>query len=778
MIDQLLNNTFQVKISFKSLLPVLEKMLAQGSKLQRLQAEYALSLFEKNPLLAEGFSSLDECGNLRDTISELMELLFPNALTDNEIKVAINPIDRSVIYASKRFENIKETAENDLLGEMLGMHADKDITNLLSLSIILNGYYGFNTDMKVPKTVTVRAADGKESKYRMTANADFLDLSPNDNAIEITETALDDIMSNISNPESWLSYFPSQSWKLEGFMLLTLTDITLDEEIDAFKESLITIQNDSVENVNIDTHIKNIFGIEELLLGAVFVDKDHLVSGSFAKDRSLILNGKEPINLDVSGMEDMWEEMKSTEKPLVIPNLDLYTECAHNSVIYRNLQLQNIKSIAFFPIRLGDDLYSIIEIASPQKNKINPINIFKLETILPFIRSFANRSLDEMRNRINAVIQEECTSIHSAVKWRFEEEALRFLAEKRQHRHPVFQEIVFNEVYPLYGQVDIVGSSQARNKAIQSDLVELLTQTGQLLENVTKGQSLPFYEQLLFGIRSMITEVLSDFQANTEQKVSGYFERELYPVITFLKKSNHKDAVAFLKQIDHNYTLYVERKKYDETVDAINRYLSDFLEEKQEEAQTIFPHYFQKYKTDGIEHDMYVGQSIAQGKIYHESILSNLRLWQLQTVCEMEARYYAIRNQYPIDLKVASLILAYDMPMSIRYRIDEKKFDVDGAYNVRYEIIKKRIDKAHIKNTDERLTQPGKLAIVYANRNTELEYLNYVYFLKNKGYFIGEIEILELEDLQGAVGLKAIRVEINAEINSEMKTAEIHEIKV
>jgi hypothetical protein len=39
---------------------------------------------------------------------------------------------------------------------------------------------------------------------------------------------------------------------------------------------------------------------------------------------------------------------------------------------------------------------------------------------------------------------------------------------------------------------------------------------------------------------------------------------------------------------------------------------------------------------------------------------------------------------------------------------------VDGAYDIRYEIVKKRIDKALIKGTNERATQPGKIVIVYS----------------------------------------------------------------
>jgi hypothetical protein len=93
--------------------------------------------------------------------------------------------------------------------------------------------------------------------------------------------------------------------------------------------------------------------------------------------------------------------------------------------------------------------------------------------------------------------------------------------------------------------------------------------------------------------------------------------------------------------------------------------------------------------------------------------------------------------------------------------MDEKQFDVDGAYNVRYEMIKKRIDKALIKNTNERLTLPHKLSVVYSSSAIEKEYLNYFEFLQSKNY-VGEIiEIVEIEELQGASGIKAIRVDLN-----------------
>jgi hypothetical protein len=92
--------------------------------------------------------------------------------------------------------------------------------------------------------------------------------------------------------------------------------------------------------------------------------------------------------------------------------------------------------------------------------------------------------------------------------------------------------------------------------------------------------------------------------------------------------------------------------------------------------------------------------------------------------------------------------------------MDEKQFDVDGTYNARYEIVKKRVDKAFIKGTTERVTQKGKISIVYSQKEDEIEYLKYIQFLQSKKVLDSDVEVLELQDLQAVTGLKAIRVSV------------------
>jgi hypothetical protein len=116
-----------------------------------------------------------------------------------------------------------------------------------------------------------------------------------------------------------------------------------------------------------------------------------------------------------------------------------------------------------------------------------------------------------------------------------------------------------------------------------------------------------------------------------------------------------------------------------------------------------------------------------------------------------------------VPLQTTQLIFIHSQCITISFRRDERRFDVEGSYNIRYEVIKKRLDKVCIENSSERLTQPGTIALAYSNQKEVQEYQQYIEFLQNKNILKPGIEFLELEELQGVKGLKAMRVNINLE---------------
>lgn len=131
---------------------------------------------------------------------------------------------------------------------------------------------------------------------------------------------------------------------------------------------------------------------------------------------------------------------------------------------------------------------------------------------------------------------------------------------------------------------------------------------------------------------------------------------------------------------------------------------------------------------------------------------------QLESMADVVRLTEALTDYMPVALQTTQLIFVHENPIDISFRNDEKRFGVEGAYNIRYEILKKRIDKVRINHTDERLTQPGKIAVVYFDEQLAREYVDYISRLQQQGKLNNDLEYLELEELQGVNGLKALRV--------------------
>jgi hypothetical protein len=196
-------------------------------------------------------------------------------------------------------------------------------------------------------------------------------------------------------------------------------------------------------------------------------------------------------------------------------------------------------------------------------------------------------------------------------------------------------------------------------------------------------------------------------------------------------------------------------------VNQINQWIMAEIDKEQVSAQAMIPHYSEKTSTDGVELSLYLGESILQNGAWSELHLRNLRLWQLILTCRISRHCEEILPELDLPLRMTHLILVQDMPLTIRFSTEEKEFTVDGAYNIRYEIMKKRIDKATVVGRKgERLTQPGMVAVVYSHNSEADMYRGFFDYLQSMSIIGPEVEDYELEALQGLTGLRALRVQV------------------
>ena len=206
--------------------------------------------------------------------------------------------------------------------------------------------------------------------------------------------------------------------------------------------------------------------------------------------------------------------------------------------------------------------------------------------------------------------------------------------------------------------------------------------------------------------------------------------------------------------------IYQVRKSYDDSVTHINDTIGAYLDKQQEVAQQMIPHYFEKFKTDGVDHNIYVGDAILETGLCSDLDLRNLYLWQLMSMCGVVWLMKELKPKLTTPLDTAHLLLVQKNPLNITFHMEENHFSVDGAYNARYEIIKKRIDKARIHGSSERLTQPEKIAIVYTQEREFQMYKEFISYLQELGFLQEDYIDVLLEDLQGVHGLRAIRVSV------------------
>jgi hypothetical protein len=376
------------------------------------------------------------------------------------------------------------------------------------------------------------------------------------------------------------------------------------------------------------------------------------------------------------------------------------------------------------------------------------------------------RSVEELNSRIQTVINEECTAIHPTVEWRFRKAVLNGFERQRTTGSAVteLEPIVFEGVYPLYGLADIRGSSIQRAHAIQSDLLAQLRLARAVVQAASEVRSLPALDELTYRIDCHAARIERSLSSSDEVGIVAFLQTEVERLLDHLGTFGpgvRERVAAYRTALDPRLgSVYQRRRVFEDSVTRIAESISSYLDLEEDAAQGMFPHYFEKQKTDGVDYQMYVGPALLEDGRFDPLCLRNLRLWQLMVTCGIAVRAHRLRDRLPIPLEITHLILVQHAPLSIRFRFDEKRFDVDGAYNIRYEIVKKRIDKAVVEGTSERVTQPGKVAIVYNQPAEALEYRAYIEYLQNLGYLTGPVESLELGELQGVQGLRALRVEI------------------
>ena len=754
---------FKLNFSFEKLIQKMESEASQNPDYE-VYHRNILNEAKQYPELITGIKNLDFFEKNERVMKELLKDLFPPMLTKNEIKAIGFPFYNFFFNPTERFQNIIDKAGENF--DMIIKDMDPHRFYVISCCIILRNYYNIELNFVQPFIFDIPNEEGIVNHYRFLNNVDFIEINPLENVKKLTEDEIAELMDNFEDYDLWREKFPPQSWELKGFAVISFFDATTENAISNLKSKLINIEDDKNLKAEMNTIFRSIFQVSDLEVGytAINIEENKFVRSPINGIIESFTLSSTPRNFKYEMLcEKNFNALVESKKFFSVSDVDRSFREFPESAMAEQLYESGIKSAIFAPIIKDKKILGIVELVS-RKKQLNSINANKMEIVMPYLEDTMERLYTGIETRIQAIIQREYTSIHPSVYWKFRQEAERHIGFYKEEFDLPYRNISFQNLTPLFGQTDVRNSSISRNLVIKKDLE---IQLGLISDLISAFSTENDFDALKDRLKYYQELLQTDIKADTENIVQTFILSEIHPLFQSIKLQNiekNQLVTDYFKKLDSRTDMvYDFPKKFDESLSSINRNLADILDKRQEEQQQRFPFYYERFKTDGVEHNMYIGSSIAPDLTYDPIFLKNLRLWQLRVLCESELEYNQFRKNLEFSLDVSSLILVYSTPISIRFRMDEKRFDVDGSYNARYEMIKKRIDKSTIKNSSERITQPGKISIIFSQEKERHDYLQLIKILQNQNILQSNVEELEVEDLQGINGLKALRVGINFE---------------
>jgi hypothetical protein len=278
------------------------------------------------------------------------------------------------------------------------------------------------------------------------------------------------------------------------------------------------------------------------------------------------------------------------------------------------------------------------------------------------------------------------------------------------------ESIEFMDLHPLYGAVDIRNSTILRNRALAKDYT---IQLNLLIDAVTALDytSFPQLERILTNTHDWLQIIRDPMTTQQEIRLNEFFDQDVrYELEHLIRTSPEAEETIqsyFLSVNEQDGIAFENRRLLEVDIQQLNDAVNNFYESASEELQQIYPCYFEKFRTDGVEYDIYAGQSISPKRPFLKEHLQNMKKWQLESMVKVARLTSRLKKNMTNPLQTTQLLFVHPQTINITFRKDEKRFDVEGAYNIRYHIIKKRIDKVTVMDSDERLTQPEKIALVY-----------------------------------------------------------------
>jgi len=775
-------DNLDVTLSFSVFIKYLQQRINEAEGIKKNFFEYVLS-----KLMADHHNlepvTLQNIEQYKETLYLIYNLLVPVIADEKQQFWALSvPLKPYIFFGTDAFYGLLQNLETgaakcEIINNEANEQSEKMKVQLLC-SLILEKVYHFPPLHKNELSYSLLNEEtGLINFFKINIDTRFVEVEAKEPLPQLDLLSItSEIETGDFDWEKLCSKLPLASLKFTGLSIITATDITATQAMENIKTAIINRHpgDDGDYYQGVVNSLKILVENNDIEFGLfpVFKINNKLVVTRANSSHNMMVQA-----FSIKGhQEDFYTLTESyLENPKVIL-LNTISEENKDKKYMRYLYENGILSYGLLPVYSGNRIAGVLEMYSKKSNVITSSALSKLEDAIPLLSQLFQHHIDEFNRNIENIIKEKFTSLQPAVEWKFRDIAWTYYDRAiTSSREKTEEKIIFKDVFPLYGAIDIRNSTVERNYAQSADLIAQFKLVITTLTEIKKQVNITLADELIYKCNNWLKAIETKNINQDNLKVTEFLEEEINPFLDYFKDNNPalEPVIKQYKQATNEETgiVYYHRRVLEKSMQTINAAINQYLELFKDEVQVTYPCYFEKFRTDGIEYDIYIGQSISPSKPFSNLYLKNIRLWQLNSMVAIARITHGLQPQLEKKMETTQLIFIRSTAIDIGFRNDERRFDVEGSYNIRYQVIKKRIDKVHVKTTGERLTQPGKIAMVYFNKKEADEYLEYIKYMQSQHLLQKEVELLELEELQGVSGLKAIRVTVIIDEEEEKITA-------
>lgn len=587
------------KLSFRKFIELVGERAEREKVGRKDLSHFILDHVEKNP----HWLNTPDINNLQayDGILELIYTLLVSPFADEEQTYwgLGLPFVPSIFFGTKGLYQFIESKQNGQLSAISRIESDDELRlrKLKALyAFVLHRLYDFPTFAKFDFIHPVD--EGKDGIRYMKVELDltFVDVYakqplPRINVDLIRYQHIDNL-----SMDYLLEKLPLSLFSFEGFSVLSARDYTFDYVMSANRNAIVVHQG--TDRLQTISHVLDLFKsliadkqVEFGLLPLPELNGKLAVPYSEQNPLSLLTRYGLDAKIKERAFLEVIETFRRNPKLRVIKRDD-----ANGDLLHTLLGHSPFKALTLVPVFHNKDMVGILEAYTYHDKGLGEQCLGRVTLALPLLSQLVKKTLEEFDFTIRQVVNEGFTTIQPAVEWKFKEAAWKHL--KRYGLDYTKRELTrvsFEQLYPLYGAIDIRNSTVERNRALKADLLLQMKALHELVSTLCEETKDESWKRINRECEGWLTRLEGPFSSTLEHNMMRFLAHDIHPQLERLRQVYPEQAeriALYDSSLDASGRgLQYHRQQLEDSIQMINRALAAHLAGLKQQLNERYPNY-------------------------------------------------------------------------------------------------------------------------------------------------------------------------------------------